>query len=88
VVALYYRFFSMPRLLLGMSQIHEPVFIQAFITEFSDEAFDKGIIRRLSRQYVFSRDSAHCCPLVKDRHGNSGPLSARIRSGYPEMEPI
>ena len=81
-------------LLLGMGQVQESVFIQAFITEFSDEAFGKGSIRGLPRPYVFNDDSCHLCPLVKDGTGKlwtiintnpfriSGDRADLIEKGY------
>jgi hypothetical protein len=41
-------------LLLGMGQIQEPVFIEAFITEVPDEALGRGVIRRPSGPYVLN----------------------------------
>ena len=63
-----------------MGQIQEPVFIEAFITEFPDEAFGKGITRRLRGSDVLNRNGSHLCPLVKDGIGklwaviNSNPF--------------
>jgi hypothetical protein len=43
-----------------MGQIDVPVFMQAFILEFPDEAFGQGIIRKLSRPDVFNDAISRC----------------------------
>jgi DNA-binding transcriptional LysR family regulator len=68
-----------------MGQIQEPVFIEAFIMEFPDEALGKSIIRRPPGPYVLNGEGLHLCPLVEDSTGkletiiNANPFNGLIR---------
>ena len=52
----------------GMGHWREQGFVQQFVTQPSIEAFDEGVLRRLSRRDVMPVDFAFVGEVLRDNH--------------------
>ena len=68
----------------SVEQVLKPTYPQAFVSQFSVEAFHLRVLRRLARLRICT--SSICCSKHHDRKCrlvSSGPLSQRIDCGLP-----
>ncbi len=69
--------------LLGISQVEEPVLVQAFVPKLAVETFDGPVLHWFPRCDDVQLDALPAAHWSSARLTNSGPLATRMRSGLP-----
>jgi hypothetical protein len=74
VAPLCYELHSIPRSLAGHVRDRGTSVHSGISTDFPDEAFCKGIIRRPPRPFVLKRDGSHLTQLVQEHTARLGTI--------------